>query len=202
MGFSKLKDKLSLHLRHGSSASKSKTEASTAPPPPGIAVARDEGPGENQQAAQPDPNPVASQVPQPVPDTRDVPIRELWNVAFEKLRTEEEALVRDYETKLSCDMGAGLGSMLGATVVSKREQMDAILQRKMDEINRETWKLRFGSNEYLVKDLAEPALGAINRVNGYISGALASNPYASIAWAGVSVLLPVRRSGPIAVTGG
>jgi hypothetical protein len=132
----------------------------------------------------------------PIPDKadRDVPIGELWNSAYEKLRAEEEALVRDYEAKLSGDLGAGLGSMLGATAMSKREQMDAILQRKMDEINRETWKLRFGSNEYLVKDLAEPALGAINRVNEYISGALASNPYASIAWTGVSMLLPVSRT--------
>jgi hypothetical protein len=132
----------------------------------------------------------------PIPDKadRDVPIRELWNSAYEKLRAEEEALVRDYEAKLSGDLGAGLGSMLGATAMRKREQLDAILQRKMDEINRETWKLRFGSNEYLVKDLAEPALGAINRVNEYISGALASNPYASIAWTGVSMLLPVSRT--------
>ncbi|KAK4031768.1 hypothetical protein C8A01DRAFT_41782 [Parachaetomium inaequale] len=61
----------------------------------------------------------------------------------------------------------------------------------MDEINRKTWKLRFGSNEFLVKDLAQPALGAINRVNEYITGALAANPYTSIAWAGVSLLIPL-----------
>jgi hypothetical protein len=193
MGFSRLKEKLSLHHRHGSSASKTKPESSTAPRPAAIPVSGSET-EQSQQTVQPEPSPVPSQAALPVPDDRDVPIRELWNTVYEKLRAEEEALVRDYETKLSRDLGAGLGSMLGGKVMSRREQMEGILQRKMDQINRETWKLRFGSNEYLVKDLAEPALGAINRVNEYISGALAANPYASIAWAGVSLLLPVSKT--------
>ncbi|KAG7294228.1 hypothetical protein NEMBOFW57_004298 [Staphylotrichum longicolle] len=63
----------------------------------------------------------------------------------------------------------------------------------MDEISRETWRLRFGTTEIMVKDLAQPVSGIITRVNGYINSALASNPYASLAWAGVTLLLPLSR---------
>ncbi|KAK4103800.1 ankyrin [Parathielavia hyrcaniae] len=34
----------------------------------------------------------------------------------------------------------------------------------MEDINGETWKFRFGTNEFLVKDLAQPALSVINRL--------------------------------------
>ena len=112
---------------------------------------------------------------------RDTRICELWNIAYRKLREEDEALVLDYEKKLCGDLHVGLGSILGARVLGRREQMEAVLQRKMDEINRETWKLRFGTTEIMVKDLAQTVLGIINRVNGYITGAVASNPYASLA---------------------
>ncbi|PHH89641.1 hypothetical protein CDD83_5625 [Cordyceps sp. RAO-2017] len=69
--------------------------------------------------------------------------------------------------------------------------MNAILRSKMDEVNRDAWKVKFGSSEIQVKDLAEPILGVVKRANDYIKGALNENPYGSIAWAGVSLLLPL-----------
>ena len=129
----------------------------------------------------------------PALPSSDPPIRELWNIAYEKLREEDDALVLDYEKQLSGDLGAGLGALVGANGMSRRELMAGILQRKMDEVNRETWKLRFGDAEVAVKDLAEPVLGVISRANEYIAGALAANPYASMAWTGVALLLPVRQ---------
>ncbi|AEO61456.1 hypothetical protein MYCTH_2130620 [Thermothelomyces thermophilus ATCC 42464] len=95
----------------------------------------------------------------------DTPIRKLWDLAYDKLREEEEGAILEYEKKL---------------------------QRKMDEVNRDSWKLRFGSNEVLVKDLAEPVSGIISRANDYIIGAvITSNPYAATAWTGVALLLPL-----------
>jgi hypothetical protein len=130
----------------------------------------------------------------PALPSSDPPIRELWSIAYEKLREEDDALVLDYEKKLCGDLGAGLSALVGANAMGRREQMAGILQRKMDEVNRETWKLRFGNaGDVAVKDLAEPVLGVISRANEYIAGALASNPYASMAWTGVALLLPVRQ---------
>ncbi|KAL2184921.1 hypothetical protein L209DRAFT_408187 [Thermothelomyces heterothallicus CBS 203.75] len=83
----------------------------------------------------------------------DTPIRRLRDLAYDKLREEEEGAILAYEKKLQ--VCGDLGSVIG-TGVPRRERMTGLLQRKMDEVNRDSWELRFGSHEVLVKDLAEP----------------------------------------------
>lgn len=155
--------------------------------------------GQRVQPVQATPRHDEPQVP-PIVTNNASSICGLWDVAYRNIREEDEALVLDYERKLCGDLHVGLGSFLGARVLSRREQMEAVLRRKIDHINRETWRLRFGTAEVMVKDLAQPVLGILNRVNGFINGALASNPYASFAWAGVALLLPVRPSQPTAAS--
>jgi hypothetical protein len=118
----------------------------------------------------------------------DAPIKELWNSAYENLRVEDGALIEEYEKKLQGNMAAGLGSMLN---VSMRDRMQAILECKMNEVNASTWKLKFRSSEVEVRDLVQPILGAVSLVNEYIIDAISISPYASLAWAGISLLLPV-----------
>ncbi|KAL7960365.1 hypothetical protein V8C34DRAFT_276955 [Trichoderma compactum] len=117
-------------------------------------------------------------------------IRDLWSLAYERLRREDAQLINDYEDKAQENLTAGLGYTIGSKV-SIRERMDAILRSKMDENNRDAWKIKFGGSEVQVKDLVQPVLGVVNWANEYITGALKPNPYASIAWAGVSLILPL-----------
>lgn len=142
-----------------------------------------------------------------VPEASDTPIHGLWNLAYEHLRESDEDLILKYEAKLRGNFTAGLGSTLGLTPGSRadtRDLMETILQRKMDEINRDTWKLKFGSSEIQVKDLVQPVLGVVNWANEYITAAVSANSSASIAWGGVSLLLPVSKtvSGSIPCIGG
>lgn len=125
-----------------------------------------------------------------IPRSNDAPIKELWNIAYEKLRAEDGALIEEYEKKLQGNMVAGLGLMLN---VSMRDRMQTILEHKMNEVNANTWKLKFRSSEVEVRDLVQPILGAVSLVNEYITDASSVSPYASLAWAGVSLLLPVSR---------
>lgn len=124
------------------------------------------------------------------PRSDDIPINELWNVAYEKLRAEDGTLIEEYEKKLQGNMVAGLGSMLNANI---RDRMQAIVKYKMDEVNANTWKLKFRSTEVEVRDLVQPVLGAVSLVNEYITDAASVSPYTSVAWAGISLLLPVSR---------
>ncbi|KAK3380662.1 ankyrin repeat-containing domain protein [Lasiosphaeria ovina] len=117
-------------------------------------------------------------------------IRNLWATAYENLRKENGELIAKYEKNLAGSLPAGLGSALGMKAGS-REQMEAILKSKIDEVNRDAWKLEFGSHEFLVRDMAKPVLGIISAANVYITDALSVNPYASIAWAGISLFLPL-----------
>lgn len=127
---------------------------------------------------------------------RDTPIDELWNLAYENLRERDEDLIKEYEAKLNSNFTGALGSTLSSLLgprVDRRDQMNTILQLKMQEINRDTWKLKFGSSEVQVKDLVQPVLGVVNWANEYVTAAVKTNPSASIAWGGVSLLLPVSK---------
>jgi len=121
------------------------------------------------------------------PTDNDVLIGKLWGIAYEKLREEDRHLVAAYESKLQ---SAGFGATFGSET-SIQNDMELILRQRMDQVNQDAWKLRFGSSEVQVKDLVEPTIGVVRRANEYINGALSTNPYASLAWAGVSLLLSV-----------
>ncbi|TVY80393.1 hypothetical protein LSUE1_G004399 [Lachnellula suecica] len=131
--------------------------------------------------------------PRNVQDTS--PIQEMWDEAYNELRVQDKTLVEDYERWLQRERS--LAMVVGSTVslsgakVERREQMRVLLERKVEQVKKSTWTLKFGGQDMTVKDLAKPAVGVIRWADDYISGALASNPYASIAWAGVGVLLPL-----------
>lgn len=125
-----------------------------------------------------------------------MPIRDLWKLAYDRLRKEDEQLIKNYEAKISKNLSASISEAIDSKI-SVRDQMDIVLRSKMDEVNQNSWKLRFGSSEVQVKDLAQPILGVVNWANEYMSGALTPNPCASMAWAGISLLLPVSGLGHI-----
>ena len=124
------------------------------------------------------------------------PIKELWNEAYEELKEKEESIVKNYEIAISEDIKTVLDSMSpihGApkVPVGRKEQMAALVEKKVAEAKKNTWKLRYGDNEVVLKDLAEPVVKLINDAEKFVDGVVSANPYASIAWAGVSLLLPV-----------
>ncbi len=120
------------------------------------------------------------------------PIRELWNIAYEKLREEDGELVQQYETALlrPGDLMTSLGSIIGANA-NRRVLMDTLLRSKIEEVQRDAWKLKFGGAEVPVKDLVEPVLRVVSWANEYITDAASGSLYTSVAWFGVSLLLPV-----------
>ncbi|UKZ57639.1 hypothetical protein TrVGV298_011499 [Trichoderma virens] len=123
-------------------------------------------------------------------DCEDTPIRELWNVAYEKLREEDSKLIQEYEIKLQGCLPAALGCVPNLKE-SRREWMDTILKHKMQEMQGNIWKLTFGSSELQLTGVVQNILGVIKSVNDYITPAVSSSSYASLAWAGVGVLLPL-----------
>ncbi|KAL7928567.1 ankyrin repeat-containing domain protein [Trichoderma chlorosporum] len=120
----------------------------------------------------------------------DAPIRELWSVAYEKLREENSALVKDYEAKLTNSVAAGLGQTLKLKA-DPREWMQVILQSKMDEINKEVSGLKLDSFKAQARDVMRTVLDIVDSANDYISGAASANAYTSIAWTGVGFFLPL-----------
>lgn len=108
----------------------------------------------------------------------DTPIRELWNMAYEKLREEDGALIAEYEKNLQCSPGSNM-----------KDQLRTMLEEKMNEVNARALKL--GKTE---------APATVSKImglaNDYVHAAARANSYTSIAWAGVSYILPVSHTIP------
>jgi hypothetical protein len=78
------------------------------------------------------------------------PINELWNDAYDELREQEEKLMKDYEATLCADLATmvvGSTVVLSGSKVERKAQMMTLLSRKVEEVKKNTWKLRFGGHD-------------------------------------------------------
>ncbi|KAK4077056.1 uncharacterized protein Triagg1_4023 [Trichoderma aggressivum f. europaeum] len=116
--------------------------------------------------------------------TENTPIRELWIVAYERLRDEDGELIKNYEIELKKSVPASLGQMIPIRA-NKRDEVEAILRIKMEEINKNASSLA------RVDDFTQLFFKVVDSANDYIRGAASANPYTSIAWIGVSFVLPL-----------
>ncbi|PNP46240.1 hypothetical protein TGAMA5MH_02275 [Trichoderma gamsii] len=114
-------------------------------------------------------------------EIEDTPIRELWNVAYERLREEDGALIAEYEKNLQCSPAAGSNTCM-------KDQLRTMLEKKMNEVNA---RAKLGNTE---------APATVSKImglaNDYVNAAARANSYTSIAWAGVSYILPVSHTIP------
>ncbi|KAM4064628.1 ankyrin repeats (3 copies) domain-containing protein [Hirsutella rhossiliensis] len=134
--------------------------------------------------------PTSSPQSSSLPAAHEVPIHELWGWAYEKLRKDDKRLVDQYESKL-CE---GLDVYPGA---NKKDLMEEALRRKMEQVDKGLWKFDIRGSEIQIKHLVHSMSKAVNWANAHIGGVLDANWFASIAWAGVSViLLPILQNPP------
>ena len=140
-----------------------------------------------------------------------VPISELWNEAWDELQIKEPALFKEYEghvdkavsrsPKSHSIMAAMAATHSSATAFSgsgklqRAQIMKALLEEKVEELKSEQWKIKFGENQFAVRDMVGPVVGFIDWAKDFIGTAADASPYSSIAWAGVSLLLPVSFPG-------
>lgn len=111
-------------------------------------------------------------------------------MAYEKLRQEDAKLIQDYEAKIKEDLIASSGLSLSPSI-NARERMEILLKNKMDKVKRDAWKLQFGESEIQIADILPVFASIASKANAFISTALVANPPASLAWGGISALLPV-----------
>ena len=117
-------------------------------------------------------------------------ISELWDEAYEQLGQDENTseLITDYEKVLSEAIGT---DVVATQRGQRRQQMETLVKIKMKELEDGTWKVGFLGHKFALKDFVEPVISVVEWSKEYIGGAVESSPPASIAWAGVCLLLPV-----------
>ena len=70
--------------------------------------------------------------------------------------------------------------------------MASLLGKKIAGAKKNAWKLKYDTDhEVLLRDLAGPVINIIKEAQKFVDIVGSADPYASIAWAGISLLLPV-----------
>ncbi len=130
--------------------------------------------------------------------TTSRPIFELWDEAFNDLYATSKGLVLEFDAILSKTLTGGIAAtqmsvaaFSGLGKVQRRQQMEILLKQKIIDVEKGSWKLSFKNHEFFVKDLVKPVVSVIEWAKEYVDNALVASPYASLAWGGVCLLLPV-----------
>lgn len=120
-------------------------------------------------------------------------IKDLWNVAYENLRQENRALIGEYEAVLKESITVICGPPLQVfdLKINVKDQIGVILQRKIEEADKKSKKISVGNSDISIRDALNTTARFVGSANEFITKAVGGNPQASIAWAGVSILLPV-----------
>jgi N-terminal domain of NWD NACHT-NTPase len=121
------------------------------------------------------------------------PISDLWDAAYDELAKGESTsqLIADLQDILTKDLKV---HKVATTRVLRRDQMQTFVKKRTEEIESGTWKLKFKGHEFAVKDLVIPVVSIVEWGKENIGSAVEASPPASIAWAGVCLLLPVCRT--------
>ncbi|EHK25781.1 uncharacterized protein TRIVIDRAFT_219543 [Trichoderma virens Gv29-8] len=133
-------------------------------------------------------------------------IESLWDRAYTALKTNDAKLVEKYETyesnssndSTSMISGQDNGNLDGtenrieqANPSQRREQLEAIINSGLQQAdeNKNTYTI-FG-HEFTLQDQISQAAKLVQWVKGVIDEAVKVSPEVSIAWAGVSLILPI-----------
>lgn len=76
-----------------------------------------------------------------------------------------------------------------------KDQLAVLLEHRIGDVKKNLWRLKFDDRQVPIQDLAAVVVGIVKEVDVYVSDALSTNPYASIAWAGVGLLLRLLEIG-------
>ncbi|KAK1990628.1 hypothetical protein LX36DRAFT_532266, partial [Colletotrichum falcatum] len=123
----------------------------------------------------------------------------LWNRAFEGLRDENPQLVDRYEKLLSTELGEhGKGDSLDhirnqidPNPNERQSQLQAITDRGLQRADKKQITYTLFGHDFVLKDQVAQAGRLIQTMKTLVSEAVKVSPEASLAWAGVCVLLPV-----------
>ncbi|OCK88590.1 uncharacterized protein K441DRAFT_668990 [Cenococcum geophilum 1.58] len=132
--------------------------------------------------------------------------KDLWEEAYFMLRNnKDKKLIEAYDTFLQNqrssqdsiqpeNFGNKASTEIPAIPIEGRER--ELQLEKLVEVNRQTvdearLKLTTGEKKYIVKEQVDKIISAIIAAKEFITTAASLEPHAALAWAGVSVLLPL-----------
>ena len=110
---------------------------------------------------------------------------DLWKQAYTKLELREPDLMRAYKLLLTPIRTNLTDSSLSPEVV------ETIVKSKLEDREADQLVINLGKKPVKVREQGEKVVKFIIWSKDIVSQALSAQPYAALAWSGVSILLPV-----------
>ncbi|OQD61627.1 hypothetical protein PENPOL_c016G03170 [Penicillium polonicum] len=140
--------------------------------------------------------------PQPettVPDSLSAdttPISDPWALAYAILKKREPKLVECYQTHLS--LAQHNDSVDAADAVdadlSNPRSVESVMTRLLGHREQKQWKASLLGNDVKIREQTEKLAKFLLWADPVVKNAVSTQPYAALAWAGVSLLLPLLSS--------
>lgn len=109
---------------------------------------------------------------------------DLWEQAYEIFRKQEPDLIGDYNKHVLSNFAAG------ADLLS-RQSVESVLTKLLEHREKKQWQVPFLSQDIKIRTQVERLAKFLKWSDPFVKDAMSTQPYAALAWSGVSFLLPV-----------
>lgn len=110
-----------------------------------------------------------------------------WAQAYEILQKRDPALMSD----LSQHLASLQDDSATTTDLSTSGSVKSIVERLLDNREKEQWRVSLMGKEVKIRQQAERLVKFLLWSDKLVKDALSTQPYAALAWSGVSLILPV-----------
>jgi hypothetical protein len=117
------------------------------------------------------------------------PTTDPWARAFELFQTREPELMADYQTHLTSLRDDAVASVNLYTLSS----VESIVKALLEDQEKKAWRVSILGKDIKIRKQAERLAKFLLWSDPIVRKALSAQPYAALAWSGVSLLLPVRK---------
>ncbi|KAK8863178.1 hypothetical protein PGQ11_009413 [Apiospora arundinis] len=117
---------------------------------------------------------------------------DIWAAAHEKFVKQERELATDYATHLAAVSDAATARPTGSMSADSAKSIVEQLQKEREE---KQWHATFYGKDFKLRAQAKKLAKFFVWCDNATKNTLSAQPYAALAWSGVSILLPVSEHG-------
>lgn len=125
-------------------------------------------------------------------DTTSSPPHDSWARAYIILQNREPQLVEDYKKHLAFLQDGELDkSRVDEADLSTPRSVESIVKQLSEQREKKQWRVSLLGKDVTVRGQAERLVKFLLWADPVVKNVLSTQPYAALAWSGVSLLLPV-----------
>lgn len=121
-----------------------------------------------------------------------------WALAYEILQKREPKLVEDYQTHLSfTQRNSSVDAVEVGADLSNPRSVESVMTQLLEDREKKQWQVSLLGKDVKIREQTEKLAKFLLWADPVVKNAVSTQPYAALAWAGVSLLLPVSQGNPL-----